>query len=113
MVTFEEHKSNIPTERHGRIAGRSSCLRSTDCRARVCPLEPWKRNTKRRKHERTCYYLREAARAKGTSRGESMNVANPDPGDEARKIASNISRDYILSLSPAELRSSVTRGLDR
>ena len=54
-----------------------------------------KRNKKRRDYERLCYYLREAAKAKGTSRSESMQIANPDPADEARQIAGKVSCDPL------------------
>ena len=92
-------------------AGRANCDRHAICRAKVCPFEPWKRNKKRRKNERVCYYLREMEKAPGTTRSGPIKTSNPDPADEARQIAGKISRDYILSLSPAELWSSLTRGL--
>ncbi len=110
-----DSKSNRPPVQGRRAKraniGRKNCDRHEICRAKVCPFEPWKRNKKRRKNERVCYYLREMEKATGTTRSGPIKTSNPDPADEARQIAGKISRDYILSLSPAELWSSLTRGL--
>ena len=110
------HTDSIPSTTTASLranVGRQNCTRHRSCLADVCPYEPWKRKKRRQKYERVCFYLREAAKAKGTSRSESMKIANPDPADEARNIAGKTSRDFILGLSPAVYRSSVTRETDQ
>ena len=87
--------------------GRNRCERHTNCRAIVCPLEPWKRNRKRRKGEALCFYLKEAQSAKGTKRTGSNVSSNPHAADEAREIASFVSRTYIKTRTGAQLRAAV------
>ena len=107
------HTDSIPSTTTASLranVGRQNCTRHRSCLADVCPYEPWKRKKRRQKYERVCFYLREAAKAKGTSRSESMKIANPDPGDAARSIAQHTSESYIRTLSPSELRAAVSEG---
>ena len=74
---------------------RGDCPLSPECKAYACPLEPTKVNRKPRKNEVTCFFLKEAATAKGTIRTEHTKTPNQSQAEEAREIAGNLRRLYF------------------
>lgn len=94
-VRNTDSKKITRPETAGRLMrNRGDCLKSPECKAFICPLEPRKANRKLRKNEVTCFFLKEAATAKGTIRTEHTKSPNQLQAEEAREIAGNLRRTY-------------------
>ena len=82
MNTLEKPLTRLPDAKKQKHIGRANCLRyqQSPCRAKICPLEPWKRNARVRTGAVVCYYMLEAAKV--SSRRQS---GIEPPGEEAKR----------------------------